>query len=88
MGSVPGHRTLLKRGILESYIALVPFTPGRTLLSGSIEPIAERFELPCAYGDELRYSSQYVLIAAVALVEASVVTEGRSYTPRFCQAPV
>ena len=45
----------------------------------AIEPVAERFELPYTYGDKLRYSGQYVLIAAVALGQASVVKEGRSY---------
>jgi hypothetical protein len=45
----------------------------------AIEPVAERFELPYTYGDKLRYSGQYVLIAAVALGQVSVVKEGRSY---------
>lgn len=45
----------------------------------AMEPVAERFELPYTYGDKLRYSGQYVLIAAVALGQASVVKEGRSY---------
>jgi hypothetical protein len=45
----------------------------------AIEPVAERFELPYTYGDRLRYSGQYVLIAAVALGRASVVKEGRTY---------
>jgi hypothetical protein len=45
----------------------------------TIEPVAERFELPYTYGDRLRYSGQYVLIAAVALGQASVVKEGRTY---------
>jgi uncharacterized protein (DUF1810 family) len=45
----------------------------------AIEPVAERFRLPYTYGDKLKYSGQYVLIAAVALDQASVVKEGRSY---------
>jgi hypothetical protein len=45
----------------------------------TIEPVAERFELPYTYGDKLRYSGQYVLVAAVALGQASVIKEGRSY---------
>ena len=45
----------------------------------TVEPVAERFELPYTYGDKLRYSGQYVLIAAVALRQATVVKEGRSY---------
>jgi hypothetical protein len=45
----------------------------------TIEPVAERFELPYTYGDKLRYSGQYVLIAAVALGQASVVKDGRAY---------
>jgi hypothetical protein len=45
----------------------------------AVGPVAERFELPYTYGDKLRYSGQYVLIAAVALGRAFVVKEGRSY---------
>ncbi len=45
----------------------------------AVEPVAERYELPYTYGDRLRYSGQYVLIVAVALGQASVVKEGRSY---------
>lgn len=44
-----------------------------------LEPVAERFKLPYTYGDKLRYSGQYVLIAAVALGHATVAKEGRSY---------
>lgn len=44
-----------------------------------IEPVAERFKLPYTYGDRLRYSGQYVLLAAVALGRATVAKEGRSY---------
>ncbi|MDP8948614.1 MAG: hypothetical protein M3N09_11070 [Actinomycetota bacterium] len=48
--------------------------------AGSIlEPVAERFSLPYTYGDRLRFSGQYVLIAVVALGRATVVKEGRSY---------
>ena len=45
----------------------------------ALEPVAERFKLPYTYGDKLRFSGQYVLIAAVALGQASVTKEGRSY---------
>lgn len=45
----------------------------------AVEPVAERFKLPYTYGDKLRYSGQYVLVAAVALGRATVVKEGRSY---------
>lgn len=45
----------------------------------ALEPVAERFKLPYTYGDKLRYSGQYVLIAAVALGQATVTKEGRSY---------
>ena len=45
----------------------------------AIEPVAERFKLPYTYGDKLRFSGQYVLIAAVVLGQATVVNEGRSY---------
>lgn len=44
-----------------------------------LEAVAERFKLPYTYGDKLRYSGQYVLIAAVALGHAAVTKEGRSY---------
>lgn len=44
---------------------------GRNITSeragGVIGPVAERFKLPYTYGDRLRYSGQYVLLAAVAL---------------------
>ena len=43
-----------------------------------LEPVAERFSLPYTYGDRLRFSGQYVLLAAVALGRATVVKEGRS----------
>jgi hypothetical protein len=45
----------------------------------SLAPVAELFELPYTYGDMLRYSGQYVLIAAVALGRATVVKEGRTF---------
>ena len=45
----------------------------------TLQPVAERFNLPYTYGDKLRFSGQYVLIAAVVLGQASVVKEGRSY---------
>ena len=45
----------------------------------AIEAVARRFELPSTYGDKLRYSGQYVLIAAVVLGQASVFKEGRTY---------
>jgi hypothetical protein len=44
-----------------------------------IEPVAQRFKLPYTYGDKLRFSAQYVLVAAVALGHATVTKEGRSY---------
>lgn len=44
-----------------------------------LKPVAERFGLPYTYGDKLRYSGQHVLIAAVALGQATVAKEGRSY---------
>jgi hypothetical protein len=60
VGSVSGPEALLK--------LLVPFTPERTLPSGSIEPFAERFEFPYTYSDDKpRYSGQYLLSAAAAL---------------------
>lgn len=43
-----------------------------------LAPKAESFRLPYTYGDKLRYSAQHVLIALVALGEATVVKEGRS----------
>lgn len=45
----------------------------------ALEPVAERFRLPYTYGDKLRYSGQHVLLAAVALGQANVTKEGRSY---------
>ena len=45
----------------------------------ALSPVAERFKLPYTYGDRLRYSGQYVLIAAVALGHATVVKEERTY---------
>lgn len=45
----------------------------------ALSPVAERFELPYTYGDKLRYSGQYVLIAVVALGHATVAKEGRAY---------
>ena len=45
----------------------------------ALRPVADRFKLPYTYGDRLRYSGQYVLVAAVALGHATVVKEGRSY---------
>jgi len=45
----------------------------------TLQPVAESFNLPYTYGDKLRFSGQYVLIAAVVLGRASVVKEGRSY---------
>jgi hypothetical protein len=45
----------------------------------ALEPVAERFNLPYTYGDKLRFSGQYVLIAALALDQATVAKEGRSY---------
>lgn len=44
-----------------------------------LRPVAERFDLPYTYGDRLRFSGQYVLIAAVAADRATVVKEGRTY---------
>jgi hypothetical protein len=44
-----------------------------------LEHVAERFELPYTYGERLRFSGQYVLIAAVALGRATMVKEGHSY---------
>lgn len=40
---------------------------------------AESFKLPYTYGDKLRYSAQHVLIALVALDEATIIKERRSY---------
>jgi hypothetical protein len=40
---------------------------------------AERFNMPYTYGNRLRYSGQYVLLAAVAVGRATVTKEGRSY---------
>ena len=58
-------------------------TRGRNITSertgGVIEPVAERFKLPYICGDRLRYSGQYVLLAAVALGRATVIKERRSY---------
>lgn len=45
-----------------------------------LRPFAERFKLPYTYGDRLRFSGQYVLIAAVAAGRATVAKNGRSYT--------
>ncbi len=48
--------------------------------AGSIlRPVVERFGLPYIYGDKLRYSGQYVLVAAGASGEATVVKERRSH---------
>lgn len=44
-----------------------------------LAPKAESLKLPYMYGDKLRYSAQYVLVVLVALRDASVVKEGRSY---------
>jgi len=57
-------------------------TRGRNITSeragGVIAPVAERFKLPYTFGNWLRYSGQYVLLAAVALGRATVTKEGRS----------
>ncbi len=45
----------------------------------ALAPVAGRFKLPYTYGDKLRYSGQYVLIAAVAVGKATVAKEGRAY---------
>ncbi len=45
----------------------------------ALKPVAERFKLPYTYGDKMRYSGQHVLVAAVALGQATVEKEGRSY---------
>lgn len=42
-------------------------------------PKAESLKLPYTYGDKLRYSAQHVLLVLVALGEATVVKEGRTY---------
>lgn len=44
-----------------------------------LAPKAETFKLPYTYGDKLRYSAQHVLLVLVALRDATVVKEGRSY---------
>jgi hypothetical protein len=44
-----------------------------------ITPVAERFKLPYTYGNRLKYSGPYMLLAAVALGRATVTKEGRSY---------
>ena len=44
-----------------------------------LEPVATRFGLHYTYGDRLRYSAQDVLLILVALGEARVEKEGRSY---------
>lgn len=44
-----------------------------------LAPRAEGFKLPYTYGDKLRYSAQHVLLVLVALGEAKVVKEGRTY---------
>lgn len=44
-----------------------------------LAPKAESFKLPYTYGDKLRYSAQHVLVVLVALGEATVIKEGRSY---------
>ena len=45
----------------------------------ALKPVAERFKLPYTYGDRMRYSGQYVLVAAVALGHATVAKEGRTF---------
>ena len=45
----------------------------------TLKPVAERFKLPYTYGDRMRYSGQYVLVAAVALGHATVEKEGRTF---------
>jgi len=44
-----------------------------------LAPKAETFKLPYTYGDRLRYSAQHVLVVLVALGQATVAKEGRSY---------
>lgn len=44
-----------------------------------LAPVAEGFRLPYTYGDKLRYSAQHVLLVLVALGDATVHKEGRSY---------
>ncbi len=71
------------RVVPEAVDYLCDRTRGRNITSeragGVIAPVAERFKLPYTYGDRLRYSGQYVLLAAVALGRATVTKEGRSY---------
>ncbi len=40
---------------------------------------AEDLKLPYTYGDKLRFSAQHVLLVLVALGEAKVAKEGRTY---------
>jgi hypothetical protein len=71
------------RVVPEAVDYLCDRTRGRNITSegagGVIAPVAEQFKLPYTYGDGLRYSGQYVLLAAVALGRATVTNEGRSY---------
>jgi hypothetical protein len=67
----------------EAVVYLCDRAAGQRLTSSRagaiLEPVAEEFSLPYTYGERLRFSGQYVLIAAVALGRATVAKEGRSY---------
>lgn len=69
------------RVVPEAVDYLCHKTRGRNITSeragGVIAPLAEQFKLPYTYGDRLRYSGQYVLLAALG--RATATKEGRSY---------
>ncbi len=72
-----------RRVLPEAVEYLCERTAGQRITSARagaiLEPVAESFGLPYTHGDRLRFSGQYVLIAAVALGRAKAIKEGRSY---------
>ncbi len=79
----PRGRRYECRVVPEAVEYLCDRTSGQSITSARggavLEPVAERFGLPYTHGDRLRFSGQYVLLAAVVLGRATVAKEGRSY---------
>ncbi len=60
--------------------------------SAILEPVAERFSLPYTYGDRLRFSGQYVLLAAAesadSMSSAAIMITSRGSRPHSRKATI
>jgi hypothetical protein len=60
--------------------------------SAILEPVAERFSLPYTYGDRLRFSGQYVLLAAAesadSISSAAIMITSRGSRPHSRKATI